>query len=275
MPEDAEPVPTSGAWGNPFKDELRSDPESYQRRRLSFGTRADHYHRHRPSYPREAIAWALGDDPLEVCDLGAGTGLMTDVLLDAGHRVTAVEPAPGMVEQLRVRESDRLTVELGGAEEVPLPDRSVDAVVAAQAFHWFDLPRALPEMARVLRPRGRLVIVWNVRDDDVAWVRDMSRIVGRLDAFSGTRDLGVPRTSSHFTDIAEHTFRHEQPMTAADLVALCDTYSYVATSPRREEVLAEIHRLATEHPDLAGREQFALPYQTTVYRATLATRATA
>jgi SAM-dependent methyltransferase len=262
----AEVSPPDGA--EPLDDPNVVDAAAHQRRRLSFGARADAYDRYRPSYPTEAITWALGNGLVEVCELGAGTGLMTDVLLTAGHRVTAVEPDPGMVEQLRGRKSARLTVELGGAEEIPLPDRSVDAVLAAQAFHWFDLPRAVPEMARVLRPGGRLVIVWNVRDDDEPWVSDMSRIVGRLDARSGTRDLGVPEISSHFGDIEVDTFAHDQQLTPDDLVALCDTFSYVATSPRREEILGEIRRLALEHPDLAGRETFALPYRTTVYRAT-------
>lgn len=243
------------------------DAETYQQRRLSFGERADAYDRHRPTYPAEVVEWALGLAPIDVCELGAGTGLMTAVLLAAGHRVTAVEPDEGMAEQLRLRQDPGLTVELGSAESIPLPDASVDAVLAAQAFHWFDLPRALPEMARVLRPGGRLVIVWNVRDDDVAWVNEMSRIVGRLDARSGTRDLGVPAIASHFSDVEKRTFGHAQPMTVDDLVALCDTFSYVATSPQRAQILDEIRRLGLEHPELAGHDTFALPYRTTVYRA--------
>jgi len=257
--------PPDGA--EPLDDPNVVDAAAHQRRRLSFGDRADEYDRFRPTYPSEAITWAVGHDPLEVCELGAGTGLMTAVLVAAGHRVTAVEPDPGMVAAAQRREGEQLTVVLGSAEEIPAPDASVDAVVAAQAFHWFDLPRAVPEMARVLRPGGRLVIVWNVRDDDEPWVSDMSRIVGRLDARSGTRDLGVPEISSHFADIKVETFAHAQQLTADDLVALCDTFSYVATSPRRAEILGEIRRLALEHPDLAGRETFALPYRTTVYRA--------
>ena len=253
------------------------DPRNayHQRRRLSFGATADAYHRFRPSYPREAVEWALGTRPLEVAEIGAGTGLMTEVLIGAGHTVHAVEPDPGMCRQLVQLGSDRLTVLQGGAEDIPLDAASVDAVASAQAFHWFDPARAVPEIARVLRPDGVVAIVWNVRNDDVAWVAALSQIVGRLDARSGTRDLGIPELGSHFSPAEHAVFSHEQPLTPDTLVALVDTFSYVATSPERESILDEVRDLARTHPELAGRDTFALPYDTLVYRATLAAHAAA
>ena len=239
-------------------------------RRLSFGQRAAEYDQFRPSYPREAMQWALGSAPLRVVDLGAGTGLMSGVLLECGHTVLAVEPDDGMRDQLTSRHLDRVTAVTGSAEAIPVADGSVDAIVAATSFHWFDLPAALPEMTRVLRPGGTLVIVWNVRNDDVDWVDSMSRIVGREDARSGNRDTGVPEIVPWFRDVERSDFNYEEPHDADSLVRLVDTYSYVALSPRRDAVLSEIRQLALSHPALVGRETFTLPYQTTVYRATRA-----
>lgn len=237
-------------------------------RRLSFGETAAAYDRFRPSYPEAALRWALGDSPLRVLDLGAGTGLMTAVLLDLGHWVDAVEPDAGMRHLLSSRVAGRASVHEGSAESIPLPDGSVDAVVTAQAFHWFDLDRALPEMARVLTDGGRLAVVWNTRDDDVPWVDEVSALVGRLDARSGNRDADLPAVSPQFVGLERATFHHDQDMDADGLVNLVSTFSYVALSPMRDEVLGKVRALTTDHPDLAGRQRFSMPYETVVYRAT-------
>jgi SAM-dependent methyltransferase len=243
-------------------------PDELQgKRRLSFGARADAYHQFRPTYPLAAVQWALGAPPLHVVEVGAGTGLMTEVLLAAGHRVTAVEPDPGMRAHLASSRHPRLTVVAGSAEELPVDDGAADAVVTAQAFHWFDLDRAVPELARVLAPDGVLAVVWNVRNDDVAWVDEMSQIVGRLDARSGTRDLGVPSLGSHFETAQRSVFDHDQELDAEALVGLVETFSYVALSPDRATIVEQIRRLTEEHPMLVGRKSFALPYQAIVYRA--------
>jgi len=243
------------------------DPED---RRLSFGRRAADYDRFRPAYPGAAVEWALGPVSRRVIDLGAGTGLMSEVLLECGHHVVAVEPDEGMRTQLTTRNGGRVEAVAGSAESIPVEDGTFDAIVVAQAFHWFDLPTALPELARVLRPRGVLVIVWNVRDDDVDWVEQMSRIVGRVDARSGNRDEGVPQIAPWFEPAEQATFSYHQHLDAVSLERLVDTYSYVALSPARDEILQQIRDLTSEHPSLAGRASFTLPYVTTVYRATKA-----
>jgi SAM-dependent methyltransferase len=241
------------------------DPEA---RRLSFGERAVEYDRFRPSYPRDAVTWALGAAPRRVVDLGAGTGLMSEVLLDCGHDVVAVEPDQGMRDQLAARFGGRIRALDGSAEAIPVDDGSCDAVVVAQAFHWFELDTALPEIARVLRPGGALVIVWNVRDDDVQWVEQLSRIVGRVDARSGNRDEGVPRIEPWFESAERGDFSYLQRLDDESLERLVDTYSYVALSPARAEILQQVRDLVARHPALAGRASFDLPYVTTVYRAT-------
>jgi len=133
-------------------------------RATSFGTRAAGYDRVRPEYPAAAIDLAVSKLALspgaDVLDLGAGTGKLTRALVERFGRVVAVEPDPGMRAVL-TRATEAYRVLDGRAEEIPLPDASVDAVFVAQAFHWFDTDVALPEIARVLRPGGGLVLVWN------------------------------------------------------------------------------------------------------------------
>src|SRR5690242_6460089 len=106
------------------------------RRARSFGGVADEYERGRPSYPRQAISWVLGESPLEVLDLGAGTGKLTAALLAAGHRVSAVEPLAQMRSVLAQTAPGARLLD-GTAEHLPLADGSVDAVVVGAAFHWF------------------------------------------------------------------------------------------------------------------------------------------
>ncbi len=166
-----------------------------------------------PGYPAEAVAFLLGDRPLRVLDLGAGTGKLTDELLAAGHEVVAVDPSAEMLAELAARHRD-VTTTVGGAEQLPLPDGSVDAVVAGQAAHWFDPPRAAPELRRVLRPGGVVGFVWNVRDETVPWVRALGE---RLTAESRDHEADrgvVDRFRVELpADATEHESRHVQRLT--------------------------------------------------------------
>ena len=123
------------------------------------------------------MRWLAGDEPKDVVDLGAGTGKLTRALVALGHRVTAIEPLPQMLELLPEAAPGAFAI-LGNAEVIPLPDAHADVVTCAQSFHWFDHPVALPEIARVLRPGGRLALVWNTRDDEEPWVARLSAIIG-------------------------------------------------------------------------------------------------
>ncbi|MFE4723757.1 class I SAM-dependent methyltransferase, partial [Streptomyces sp. NPDC056728] len=120
----------------------------------SFGAAATAYAEHRPDYAQAAVRWALDPAPgLRVLDLGAGTGKLTATLVELGAEVIAVEPDPAMLTELR-RTLPTVRTLPGSAETLPLPDASVDAVVAGNAMHWFDMDVAGPEMARVLAPGG-------------------------------------------------------------------------------------------------------------------------
>ena len=143
----------------------------------SFALVAEAYSHGRPGYPDEATRWLVGESPRDVLDLGAGTGKLTRSLVSLGHRVTAVEPLTEMLELLPAAAPGAFAM-LGSAEVIPLPDASADVVTAAGAFHWFDHAVALPEIARVLRPQGRLGVVWNTRDDREPWVAELSRTIG-------------------------------------------------------------------------------------------------
>ncbi|MFI6983992.1 class I SAM-dependent methyltransferase [Embleya sp. NPDC050154] len=154
----------------------RAGEQEEFRQARSFGAAADAYERGRPPYPPEAVAWLVPEDARTVVDLGAGTGKLTRALRAAGREVVAVEPSVGMREQF-ARVLPDVRVLDGTGESIPLPDSSVDVVVCAQAWHWVDPERAVPEAARVLRPGGRLGLVWNFRDVSVPWVAELDQIL--------------------------------------------------------------------------------------------------
>ena len=260
--------------------------EDYGSRRLSFGAEAAAYARFRPSYPVEAIQWVLSAGNVEVTrvlDVGAGTGALTAVLVVEGLEVTAVEPDPGMRDEL-AGALPTVSVLAGSAESVPLPDSSLDAVVAGQAWHWFEPAAAVAEFARVLVPGGIVGLLWNLRDDSVPWVAALSDLIGGEDTLRAAREednvaaaLRTPASlesagavvSARFTEPERAVFGHQVSHTVDSLVGLVSTFFYVRLSPRRDEVLAAVRNLAMTHPDLLGRNTFELPYVTAAYRSIL------
>ena len=145
----------------------------------SFGAVAEAYDRGRPSYPADAVRWLLDGDAKIVLELGAGTGKLTRQMVDHGHAVFATEKDPAMLAVLEQRVPE-VSAKVAGAEEIPANDRSVDVVVAAQAFHWFDHDVAIPEMARVLKPGGHAALVWNFFDQRIPWVRKLVEVMTPL-----------------------------------------------------------------------------------------------
>jgi SAM-dependent methyltransferase len=139
---------------------------------LRFSARVENYIRYRPGYPPkvlETLRTECGLTPAAVvADIASGTGIFTRILLENGNRVYGVEPNREMREAAERLLADhrKFTSLAGTAEATTLPDRSIDLATAAQAAHWFDLPRAREEFARILRPQGWAVLVWNERSTD-------------------------------------------------------------------------------------------------------------
>ncbi len=243
-------------------------PQARHDRSLSFGSQAAAYERGRPSYPPEAIDWLLPPDARDVLDLGAGTGKLTARLVERGLDVVAVDPIAEMLEVLAASLPDTPAL-LGTAEQIPLPDNSVDAVLVAQAWHWFDPARAVPEVVRVLRPGGRLGLVWNTRDERLGWVKELGTIIGREDA----RDVvdGGVSLPEPFGDIEAHQVEWTNYLTPQALIDLVASRSYCITSPDavRTKTLDQVRELLATHPALAGSSGLALPYVTVCLRATL------
>jgi SAM-dependent methyltransferase len=237
-----------------------------QERSLSFGSAAAAYERGRPSYPPEAIDWLLPAGARQVLDLGAGTGKLTTRLVERGLDVVAVDPIPDMLEVLRDALPETRAL-LGTAEGIPLPGNSVDAVLVAQAWHWVDPARAVPEVARVLRPGGRLGLVWNTRDERLGWVRELGEIIGSDD--DGRLDVTLP---APFTALERHRVEWTNYLTPQALIDLVASRSYCITSPAevRTRTLDQVRELLAGHPALANSTGLALPYVTVCIRATLA-----
>ena len=237
--------------------------EEIERRRLSFGPVAALYDSVRPSYPQDAVRWMLGEKPLRVADLGAGTGIFSRVLAGLGHDVVAVEPDPGMRAAMLAHEPD-FEVREGSAEAIPLPDASVDAVTAAQSFHWFDNERAHAEIARVLRPGGHFCPLWNVRDESADWVAELGHVAGLED---GTRH---PDHANEQIDLGERfgraeraLFTHSTTLSRSQLPVLVQSRSQyiIATDDQKAAMNAAVEAIAAELP-----ETFELPYVTVAFR---------
>jgi SAM-dependent methyltransferase len=231
------------------------------------------YERGRPDYPSAAIDYlcdAFAVTPsCTVVDLGAGTGKFTQRIANRA-RVIAVEPVEAMRAELSAR---HLPVEIltGTAEAIPLAARSASAVVCAQAFHWFNGAAALSEIHRVLAPGGKLGLIWNVRDESVAWV---ARLTGLIDRYEGD----VPRyrtgawrsafnATALFTPLASVAFDHVH-RGARDMVldrVLSISFIAALSSEEKNEIRTDVLNLLDTDPELKGRAEIAFPYRCEVF----------
>lgn len=239
--------------------------------RRGFGSEAAAYERSRPSYPPEAVAWLvehlrIGPGSL-VADLAAGTGKLTRLLVPTGAALVAVEP----VDEMRAILHDLLPevpVVAGTAEALPLRAAALDAVTVAQAFHWFDAEQAFAELARVVRPHGRVGMAWNARDRSVDWVDRVWAIMDGVERHAPWRDHDSWRESAFgprpgFGPIHAETFFHEQETTAAGIVERIRGVSHVAVLPPAEqaEVLDRVRQVLADHPDTRDRGDLLVPYR--------------
>jgi ubiquinone/menaquinone biosynthesis C-methylase UbiE len=237
----------------------------------SFGGVADAYDRGRPTYPREAAVWLTSAQPLSVLEIGAGTGKLTEQLVALGHDVHATEPDPKMLAIL-AKNLPEVRVSQAPAEEIPAGDSSYDVVVSAQAFHWFDHDRALPEIARVLRPRGRLSLVWNQRDERIPWVKRLGKVIGTQEHLTDPAD--VLEASKLFGETEHESFRFWQVVDRDSIRDLVRSRSNVAvlSASQQEAKMAEV--LAFYDDFGRGMDGMQLPYQASCFRSQVLDRVT-
>jgi SAM-dependent methyltransferase len=250
------------------------DARIHDQAAVGFGRAAEAYDRGRPDYPASVVEHLLRVLKVSaqscVVELGAGTGKFTNSLAATGARIIAVEP----VVSMRARLAERLPhvqVVDATAEATSLPAASVDAVVAAQAFHWFDAKRAVAEIARILRPGGGLGLIWNVRDDSLPWVRRLTEIIdpheGTAPRYRTLEWMSAFEPNGLFEPLQMQEFAHIQRLTPDALLDRVASISFIAALPEavRAVVLSRVRELLETEPTLRGQEQFGLPYRTHVY----------
>jgi SAM-dependent methyltransferase len=225
-----------------------------------FSAKVADYHASRPDYPA-ALFDTLLTAPAAVADVGSGTGLFTRGLLARGHEVHAVEPSAEMraAAEAQFTDEPRFHSVAGSAEATTLADVSVDAVTAAQAFHWFDIPRCRAECLRILRPAGQVALVWN----DRVLADPVHDALGEVFAeFGGEKRealLAHEASRSHAPAffngavVRELAFDHQQRLDAAGLIALVCSRSYMPArnSSAGADVAARVQRVFDAHADAA------------------------
>jgi SAM-dependent methyltransferase len=199
----------------------------------NFSQQADSYRDARPSYPPPLVDALLHDARVQpgdhTADIGAGTGIFTRLLSDRGLRVVAVEPNEDMRRQ--AEELPGVTWVQGTFERTTLPDASQRWVVAAQAFHWADPPRALLEMRRIVQAGGGFTVLWNNRlnEDSPAlkWTHDaIKRHVPEFDELYRDRRWDETLLSTgHFTRVVAREERHIVPMSRKRFLALWNSHN--------------------------------------------------
>lgn len=225
----------------------------------AFGELAEVYDRVRPDYPEQAVPWLTGPGRLSVIELGAGTGKLTRALVAAGHDVLAVEPAPEMITVLQERVPGVRSA-VATAEAIPAPSRSADVVVCGHSYHWFDHAEALPEIARVLRPGGRLAVAWNLRDTGIPWVKKLDRILDSAREEVG--DISALEASPLFGFVERKSFRGWANHTKSTLLDLVRSRPVVhlMDEAARENLLDDVAALYDDYG--RGPDGMRLPYVT-------------
>lgn len=244
------------------------DSEDYDRRAASFGSVAQVYADNRPDYPTAAVSWLVGAPPARILELGSGTGKLTSALIALGHDVVATDPSSPMLAQL-TRVVPKARTVAGRAENIPLAASAVQVVVSAQAFHWFDRERALPEIARVLRPGGVLGLVWNTGDFKVPWVKKVLSLINLSED-----DVEDPLAGSDlFTTHEQRVFRHWQRFDRESLLGFISSSSSsaVRTPDERAALLAEVGAIYDSYG--RGYDGMRMPWKATCYRATVSSLA--
>ncbi len=247
-----------------------------ERHAASFGRVAEAYDRGRPPYPPEALGWLAAELDVTpastVLDLAAGTGKLTAALVPLAGHVIAVEPVAEMRRVLSAGHPD-VEVLAGRAEQIPLPDGSLDAVFVAAAFHWFDADAALAEIHRVLRPGGGLGLLWNRPEwEGEPWHAEFVALLDRAREEQGAPNRYVAgewraalERSSIYGPVRKREFRHVHHVTREGFLARVASWSVFAVlpDPDREQLLAAVGDVLDAH----GITELDLRYRTDTYHA--------
>jgi len=240
-----------------------------------FSSRVDNYVRYRPGYPREVLNLLKKDCDLAtesvIADIASGTGIFTQMLLENGNRVFAVEPNAEMrrAGEEFLRSYPRFTSVAGTAEATTLPDHSVEIVTAAQAAHWFDREKARGEFIRILKPGGWCVLLWNERrTDSTSFLREYEQLL--LTYGTDYEEVRHERTTAEIagffspTPFELSTLEMRQEVDYAGLEGRLLSSSYTPTPEHEnyEPMLRELQRIFDEH-QTNGR--VSLDYNTLVY----------
>lgn len=235
---------------------------------------ADTYVRGRPDYPPAVTAWLSETLGLRagqtVLELGAGTGKFTPRLLQTGARVIVVEPVQAMLDKL-VAAYPEVDARQGAAQAIPLPDASVDAVVCAQAFHWFADAQALAEIHRVLKPGGRLGLIWNLRDASVPWVAKLDDLVNQWEGDAPRYYTGAWRQAFPFPGFGplqaqQFSQQHTGPVEDVIFNRVRSTSFISALAPADRDVLeAQLRELVATESELNHGGDVRVPYITSAF----------
>ena len=232
---------------------------------------ADKYQRGRPDYAVQTLDWLRKDLAItrqsSVVDLGAGTGKFTKRLCELSDHVIAVEPVDAMRETL-AKNLPQVRALKGTATAIPLEVDSVDVLVCAQSFHWFASNEAVAEIHRVLKPGGRFGLVWNVRNEHVDWVAELTKIVTPYEGetpryYKG--DWRKPLPAPGFGPLQEKSFSHTHIGDPEDVIVnRFMSVSFIAAQDEvtRAEIEQQIRRLISIHPELKGKAEVSFPYAT-------------
>ncbi|HEY1827935.1 MAG TPA: class I SAM-dependent methyltransferase [Acidimicrobiales bacterium] len=242
----------------------------------SFGTVADGYDRYRPEPPDAALDWLIPEGARSVVELGAGTGALTRRLLARGLEVRCIEPDERMREVLAARAPAAEVLE-GHAEALPMADGSADVVIGASMWHWVDETRAIPEVARVLKPGGRFALLWNGTNRRVPWLRSLWAGGVTLDEDQASA-LDSRRRRRHDVDLhgsaafsapEEELLSYDVPMTRDALLGLLGTYSAIITMDpvERERYLGGAVAFLDREGIGAGGAEVAVPMRCLCWRA--------
>ncbi|WP_194420063.1 class I SAM-dependent methyltransferase [Microbacterium abyssi] len=239
-------------------------------RATSFGAAADHYEAARPDYPFDAVAWMLETLPhgsRRVADVGAGTGKLTRVLADAPDaEVIAIDPDPAMLAVLR-RAVPGVPTFLGTAEQLPVPDASLDAVVLGQAWHWVDPVEGSAEIGRAVRSGGTLGLIWNTRDNRTEWVRRLTAIMHSSAAEVMLDEYG-PTVAAPFAGLESQEWHWARPITRAQLHRMADSRSHLITASDSDRRAIHVAMDALfDEVGLHDETTIELPYVTRAFRA--------